>query len=63
MRGRVMATFSMAHLGFRPFFALAAGAAASAVGTGPALALFAVVAVLAAAHVLRARVGQEGAEG
>jgi MFS family permease len=63
MRGRVMATFSMAHLGFRPFFALAAGAAASAVGTGPALALFAVVAVLAGAHVLRARVGQEGAEG
>lgn len=59
MRSRVMATFSMAHLGFRPFFALAAGAVASVLGTASALVLFAVVALAAAVHVVRAGVGRD----
>ena len=46
-RGRVMAAFSMAHLGFRPVFSLLAGGLAAFVGARGAIATFAVFAVLA----------------
>jgi hypothetical protein len=45
-RGRVMATFAMAHLGMRPFSALLAGALASAAGARLAMLAFALVAPL-----------------
>ena len=44
VRGRVMATFSMAHLGSRPFFAVAAGGVASLGGARVAFGAFAVLA-------------------
>lgn len=57
-RGRVMSAFSMAHLGLRPLFALAAGALASLLGASWALGVFAVVAVAAAGFAWRRRVAQ-----
>jgi MFS family permease len=57
-RSRVMATFSMAHLGFRPLFALAAGALATWLGVHWALAAFAVIALLAAGFVRYRRVAE-----
>lgn len=50
-RGRVMSTFSMAHLGCRPVFAVLAGAVASALGTRTAVWSFAALAALAAVLV------------
>lgn len=50
LRGRVMAAFSMAHLGLRPVFSLAAGgvaAVAGARGAAAATSAFAVLALLA----------------
>lgn len=44
VRGRVMATFSMAHLGSRPFFAVAAGGMASLGGARVAFGAFAALA-------------------
>ncbi|MCW2700320.1 MAG: transporter [Blastococcus sp.] len=58
-RTRVMSTFSMAHLGLRPLFALGAGALASGFGVHWALAVFALVAVLAGGFVRYRRVGYE----
>jgi hypothetical protein len=55
-RSRVMAVFSMAHLGLRPLFALAAGALASAFGGAWALAVFAVIAAVVAVVIRRLRV-------
>lgn len=52
-RSRVMAVFSMAHLGMRPFFALAAGALATVAGTTVALLAFAGLALGAAVYVRR----------
>ncbi len=46
MRGRVMATFSMAFLGTAPFGSLAAGSLAHAVGVRPTLLAFGVLAML-----------------
>lgn len=43
-RGRVMATYAMANLGMRPFFALLAGALASLAGPRPAMLALALVA-------------------
>lgn len=43
-RGRVMASFSMAHLGSRPLFSAIAGGAAALAGARSALLLFALVA-------------------
>ena len=57
-RSRVMSTFSMAHLGLRPLFALVAGALASLSSAEWALGVFAALAVLAAAFVWRRRVAQ-----
>jgi MFS family permease len=57
-RSRVMSTFSMAHLGLRPLFALAAGALATLLSVQSALAVFAVVAVLAAGFAWYRRVAQ-----
>jgi MFS family permease len=57
-RSRVMSVFSMAHLGLRPLFALAAGALASVLGVQWVLAAFAAVAVGAAVFVWLRRVGQ-----
>jgi MFS family permease len=59
VRSRVMATFSMAHLGLRPLFALAAGALASGFGVQWALAGFALVAVLAGGFVCYRRVAYD----
>ena len=55
-RSRVMAVFSMAHLGLRPLFALAAGALASAFGGAWSLAVFAVAAAVVAVVIRRLRV-------
>jgi MFS family permease len=49
-RSRVMSAFSMAHLGLRPLFALAAGALATVLSTQWALGAFAAIAVLAAGY-------------
>lgn len=46
LRGRVMSAFSMAHLGVRPVWALAAGTAATTIGSAPAVALLSVGAAL-----------------
>lgn len=56
MRSRVMATFSMAHLGLRPLFALAAGALATLVGPDLTLVAFALLALGAVGYVRRRRV-------
>jgi MFS family permease len=58
-RSRVMSAFSMAHLGLRPLFALAAGALASGFGVHWALAVFALVAVLAGGFVRYRRVAYD----
>ncbi|WP_116947637.1 MFS transporter [Jiangella endophytica] len=47
-RSRVMAVFTMAHLGLRPVFALVAGTLATAFGAGWALVVFGVVALVVA---------------
>jgi len=47
-RSRVMSVFSIAHLGFRPFFSLISGALASLAGVRVAFAFIAVVALGAA---------------
>lgn len=52
-RSRVMAVFSMAHLGMRPFFALAAGALATVTGARVTLLAFAALALGAAVYVRR----------
>lgn len=52
-RSRVMAVFSMAHLGMRPFFALGAGALATVAGTRAALLAFATLAFAAVLYVRR----------
>jgi MFS family permease len=57
-RSRVMSTFSMAHLGLRPVFALAAGALATLLGVHWTLAIFAGIAVLAAGFVRYRRVAE-----
>jgi MFS family permease len=54
-RGRVMSMFAMAHLGFRPVWSLAAGAAASALGPRWALGILAIVSCAALGGVLRLR--------
>ncbi|WP_225753473.1 MFS transporter [Actinotalea sp. Marseille-Q4924] len=54
-RSRVMAVFSMAHLGMRPFFALAAGGLATVSGAPPTLLAFAVLALAAAVYTRRRR--------
>lgn len=56
-RSRVMAVFSMAHLGLRPVFALVAGALATGFGGGWALAVFGVVALVVAVVVRRLPLG------
>jgi MFS family permease len=53
LRSRVMSTFSMAHLGVRPFFALLAGGLAAVTSTPFTLLVFAVIAVFSAAFVRR----------
>ncbi|TDC47237.1 MFS transporter [Jiangella ureilytica] len=55
-RSRVMAVFSMAHLGLRPLFALAAGALASVFGGAWSLAVFAVAAAAVAVVIRRLHV-------
>ena len=57
-RSRVMSAFSMAHLGLRPLFALVAGGLATLLDATTALAVFAVVAVIAAVVVRRRRVAE-----
>ena len=57
-RSRVMAAFSMAHLGLRPVFALAAGATATAFGVQSTLAAFAAVALAAGVFVRWRRVAE-----
>jgi MFS family permease len=57
LRSRVMSTFSMAHLGVRPFFALLAGGLAAVTSAPFTLLVFAVIALFAAAFVRR-RVAQ-----
>lgn len=52
-RSRVMAVFSMAHLGMRPFFALAAGALATVADARVALLAFAALALGAVVYVRR----------
>nr|WP_297429582.1 MFS transporter [uncultured Actinotalea sp.] len=52
-RSRVMAVFSMAHLGMRPFFALAAGALATVGDARAALLAFAALALGAVLYVRR----------
>jgi MFS family permease len=54
-RGRVMSMFAMAHLGFRPVWSLAAGAAASALGPRWALGILAMISCAALGGVLRLR--------
>ncbi len=54
-RGRVMSMFAMAHLGFRPVWSLAAGAAAGALGPRWALGMLAIVSCAALGGVLRLR--------
>lgn len=49
-RSRVMSVFAMAHLGFRPVFALIAGGVASVLSAQVALATFAAMAIAAAGH-------------
>jgi MFS family permease len=58
-KSRVMAAFSMGHLGVRPVFALAAGALATVLSAQWALAAFAVVAVAAGAFARYRRVAQD----
>lgn len=55
-RSRVMAVFSMAHLGLRPLFALVAGALATAFGGAWSLAAFGVIAIMVAVVIRRLRV-------
>jgi MFS family permease len=59
MRGRVMATFSMAFLGIAPLGSLAVGSLAQAVGIRPALLLCGVL-TMAAALYQRSRLRQRG---
>ena len=58
LRSRVMSTFSMAHLGVRPFFALVAGGLAALTSAAFTLSVFALVALYAAWFVRRRRVAQ-----
>lgn len=57
-RSRVMSVFSMAHLGMRPVFSLAAGALATLLSASWALAVFAVVAAGAGVFTRRRRVAE-----
>jgi hypothetical protein len=59
-RGRVMALWSVAFLGVRPFGSLVDGAVASAVGLRPAAMLMAAPALAAAVLFLRRSGGQAG---
>lgn len=63
LRGRVMSVFAIAHLGMRPFFALAAGGAASLLGSRSAMVLFTIGSLAAAVFVLRQRVGAGDRDG
>jgi predicted MFS family arabinose efflux permease len=61
MRGRVMATFSMAFLGVAPLGSLAVGSLAHAVGVRPALVACGILTVLAGlVHVYRRRAHPRG---
>lgn len=63
-RGRVMASFSMAHLGCRPLFAITAGSVAALAGPRVTFGLFAAMACIGLLHGWRRRLGDatEGAD-
>jgi MFS family permease len=58
MRSRIMSTYTMAHLGFRPVFALVAGGLASVVGAPLVAVCFAVLAAVSAGLARRNRIAE-----